>query len=63
MGETKERTPMPAPLVQIFEEYTMPYPYSKYHDDPDAKAHVYAFLQTWEVNHVSQRLTEPEAER
>ena len=27
------------------------------------EAHDYAFLQTWEANHVSQRLTEPEAER
>ena len=42
---------------------TMPYPYPKYRDEPDAEAHVYAFLQTWEANHVSQRLTEPEAER
>ena len=33
---------------------TMPYPYPKYRDDPDAEAHVYAFLQTWEANHVSQ---------
>ena len=32
---------------------TMPYPYPKYRDDPDAEAHVYAFLQTWEANHVS----------
>ena len=49
--------------VQPSEDYTMPYPYPKYRDDPDAEAHVYAFLQTWEANHVSQRLTEPEAER
>ena len=42
---------------------TMPYPYPKYRGDPDAEAHVYAFLQTWEANHVSKRLTEPEAER
>ena len=32
---------------------TMPYPYPKYRDDPDAEAHVYSFLQTWEANHVS----------
>ena len=32
---------------------TMPYPYPKYRDEPDAEAHVYAFLQTWEANHVS----------
>ena len=42
---------------------TMPYPYPKYRDEADAEAHVYAFLQTWEANHISQRLTEPEAER
>ena len=41
----------------------MPYPYPKYWDDPDAEAHVYTFLWTWEANNVSQRLTEPEAER
>ena len=41
----------------------MLYTYPKYRDDPDAEAHVYAFLQTWEANHVSQRLTEPEVER
>ena len=51
------------PLVQTFEDYTMPYPYSKYRDDPDAEAHVYAVLQMWEANHVSQRLIEPEAKR
>ena len=61
--ETKEHTPTPPPLVQTFEEYTMLCPYSKYRDEPDAEAHVYAFLQTWEVNHVSQRLMEPDAER
>ena len=38
-------------------------PYSKYRDEPDAEAHMYAFLQTWEANHVSQRLTEAEVER
>ena len=59
--ETKDRTRTPPPLVQTFEEYTMSYPYSKYRDDPDAQVHVYAFLQTWEANHVPQRLTEPEA--
>ena len=40
----------------------MPYPYPKYWEKPDAEVHVYAFLQTWEANHVSQRLTEPEVE-
>ena len=69
--EAKDRTP--APPKERKEEYTqpeqpymddtMPYPYPKYRDDPDVEAHVYAFLQTWEANHVSQRLTEPEAER
>ena len=41
----------------------MSFQYPKYRDDPDAEAHVYAFLQTWEANHVSQRLTAAEAER
>ena len=40
----------------------MPYQYLKYRDDPDAEAHVYTFLETWEVNHVSQQLNEAEAE-
>ena len=40
----------------------MSYPYSKYRDDLDAEAHMYAFLQTWEANHVSQRFTDTEAE-
>ena len=38
-------------------------PISERPEDPDAEAHVYVFLQKWEVNHVSQRLTEPEGER
>ena len=42
---------------------TIQYPYPKYRDDPDVEAHVYAFLQAWEANHVSQRLTEPEVEQ
>ena len=33
-----------------------------YRDDPDVEAHVNAFLQTWEATHVSQCLTEVEAE-
>ena len=41
----------------------MPYRYPKYQDDPDEEARVYAFLQRWEANHVSQRLMEPETER
>ena len=41
----------------------MSYPYSKYRDDPDAKARVYVFLQTWEANIVSQRLTDAKVER
>ena len=41
----------------------MTFQYPKYWDDPDAEAHVYAFQQTWEANHVSQRSTAAEAER
>ena len=36
--------------------------YPKYWDDPNAEAHVYAFQQTWEANHASERLTAAEAE-
>ena len=68
--KVKDCTPSPPPTEQekehtppeqTFEDYTMPYRYPKYRDDPNAEAHVYAFLQTWEANHVSQRLIEPEA--
>ena len=68
--KVKDRTSSPPPTekdnhttpVQPFEDYTMPYPYSKYREDPDVEAHVYVFLQKWEANHVSERLTKPEAE-
>ena len=50
-------------LAQPSEEDIMTYPYAKYRDNPYAKAHVFAFLQTWEANHVSQRFTDVEAER
>ena len=51
------------PIEQPLDDDTMSYQYPKYRDDPDAEAHVYAFLQTWEANHVSQRLMNVEAER
>ena len=50
-------------LEHAEEEDTILYPYPKYQDELDAEAHVRAFLQTWEANHVSLRLTEAEAER
>ena len=59
--EKEDRVPTP-PLGQPLDEDTMSYPYPKYRDDPYAEAHVYAFLQTWEANHVSQRLTDTEVE-
>ena len=62
-AEKKEdRVPMPPP-AQPCEENTMLYTYSKYRDDPNVEAHVYAFLQTWEANHVSQRLMDAKAKR
>ena len=70
--KVKDCTPSPPPTEQEkeytpseqpYEDDTMSYPYPKYRDDPDAEAHVYEFLQTWEANHVSHRLTEPEAVR
>ena len=65
--EQKDRTPTPTADKERREQEshlddTMPYSYLEYRDEPNAEAHVYAFLQTWEANHVSQRLTEPEAE-
>ena len=52
-------TPLPAKPIN---DDTMPYQYLKYQDDPDAEAHIHAFLRTWEADHVSQWLTEAEAE-
>ena len=34
-------------LFEFCEEDTMPYPYPKYNDEVDAKAHVCAFLMAW----------------
>ena len=52
--------PIPEP-ERVEEEDNMPNPYPNYCDEPGAEAHVYAFLPTWEANHVSQLLTEVEA--
>ena len=41
----------------------MPYPYPKYHDEADTEAHIHAFLTTWQSNHVSQRLSEADADK
>ena len=59
--ETDTTTPENPPPVA--EQDEMPHPYPKYNDEPDAEAHVRAFLTTWQENHVSQRLVEPEAEK
>ena len=66
--ESKDRIPTPPAEEErreqdIQSDDTMPYPYPKYRDETDAEAYVYAFLHTWEANHVSQRLTELEAKR
>ena len=44
-------------------EDTKPYPYPKYNDEVDVKAHVRAFLMTWQDNHVSQKLSEADANK
>ena len=41
----------------------MSYPYSKYNDEADAEAHIHTFLATWQTNHVSQRLSEADANK
>ena len=41
----------------------MPYPYPKYHDEADVEVHIPAFLKTWQANHVSQRLSEADADK
>ena len=40
----KERKEGDTQPEQPYMDDTMPYPYPKYRDDPDAEAHVYAFL-------------------
>ena len=41
---------------------TMPYPYSRYTDGPDAESHIRAFVSTWQANHSTHRLTATEIE-
>ena len=62
-AEKKEDQVPTPPSAQPFKENTMLYPYSKYQDDPNVEAHVYAFLQTWEANLVSQQPTDVESKR
>ena len=45
------------------EQHNMSYPYPKYNYELDAEAHVRTFLTTWQENHVSQHLAEPEPEK
>mgnify|MGYP000712859657 CR=1 FL=1 len=45
------------------QEDTMSYAYPKHHDEADAEAHIRAFLTTWQANHVSQRLSEEDADK
>ena len=53
--DEEERPPTSPARVPTLDD-DMPFQYPKYRDDPDAEAHVHAFQQTWEANHVSQRL-------
>ena len=62
-GNDYPPTPPVHEPVRATDNDTMPYPYPKYRDEPGAEAHVYAFLQTWDANHVSQRLREEEVGR
>ena len=41
----------------------MSYPYPKYNDEANAKAHMCAVLTTWQANHVSQRLSKADANK
>ena len=59
--DEEERPPTPPARVPTPDD-DMPFQYPKYRDDPDAEAHVHAFQQTWEANHVSQRLNAAEQE-
>ena len=51
---------MPPP-TQFLDDDTMPYPYLKYWEDPNAEAHVYAFFADMGSQPVSQQLTDAEA--
>ena len=42
---------------------TMSYTYPKNNDEADAEAHLHAFMTTWQANHVSQRLSETDADK
>ena len=41
----------------------MSYPYPKYNDEANVEVHMCAFLTTWQANHVSQRLSEMDANK
>ena len=41
----------------------MSYPYPKYNDEAYTEAYIHAFLTTWHANHVSQRLSEVNADK
>ena len=62
LTEEEERPPTPPARVRAPDD-DMSFQYAKYRDDLDAETHVYAFLQTSEVNHVSQCLNAAEAEQ
>ena len=50
-------------LEEVLEGDTMSYPYPKYNDEADEEAHMHAFLTTWQANHVSQKVSEADANK
>ena len=58
-----EHTPPRSPPVVFSdsEEDTIPYPYPRYNGEADAKAHIRAYLMTWQANHASKCLVMIEA--
>ena len=50
-------------LGGVFGEDTMSYPSPKYNDEADAEAQMHAFLTTCQDNHVSQCLSEVDADK
>ena len=61
LKEEEERPLTPPARVPTLDD-EMSFQYPKYREDLDVEAHAYAFMQTWEANHVSQRLNVAEAE-
>ena len=55
-----ERNPFPTLPDDPDLDIVAYHPYVRYTDGPDAEAHIRSFLNTWQANHLTQRLTDAE---